>query len=161
MKYLLLALFFFFTSGSVFAQKKAIPQEIPPYRILTVPDSTYQTPADLKKNRPVIVIYFAPDCDHCEQFAQSIIRKIKTLRDAQLIFITFAGYQSTKNFVKKFGLSKYPNITVGTEGYTYTVQRFYRVTITPFTAVYHKSGRLLKTFSKIPKVEDMTALLKY
>lgn len=161
MKYLFIAFFFLFGSMETFAQRNPVPQGIPPFRILSIADSTYLTPANLKKNKPVVIIYFAPDCDHCLKFTKAILSKIKTFRDAQLIFITFAGYRNTKDFVKKFGLAKYPNITVGTEGYTYTVQRFYKVSITPFTAVYDKQQRLLKTFPQIPNVEEITSLLRF
>ncbi|MGV8878573.1 MAG: TlpA family protein disulfide reductase [Sphingobacteriaceae bacterium] len=161
MKYLFIFLFFLFGSTETFAQRNPVQQGIPPFRILSVADSTYFTPVNLKKNKPVVVIYFAPDCDHCFKFTKAILGKIKTFRDAQLIFITFAGYKNTKDFVKKFGLAKYPNIIVGTEGYTYTVQRFYKVSTTPFTAVYDKSHLLLKLFPLVPNVSEITSLLRF
>lgn len=160
MKRLLILTFFLLSATFVFAQQNVVPQTIAPFRILNVADSTYYTPADLKKNKPTVIIYFAPDCDHCDQFTKEILSKIKGFNNAQMVFITFAQYQATKNFVKKYNLNKHPNITVGTEGYTYTVQRFYKISTTPFTAVYNKNGQLVKTFAKNPKVEEVIALLK-
>ena len=40
--------------------------KIPPFKILR-PDSTYFTPANLEKNKPVMIIYFSPDCSHCQK----------------------------------------------------------------------------------------------
>lgn len=159
MKHLLLISTFLLTSLIASAQKSVIPSTIAPFRILNVADSTYFTPVNLKKNKSTVLIYFAPDCDHCEQYTKAILSKINNFKNSQLVFITFARYEPTKAYVKKFKLDKYPNITVGTEGYTYTVQRFYRINTTPFTAIYNKSGQLVKTFAKDPKVEEVSALL--
>jgi hypothetical protein len=143
MKHLLLISTFLLTSLIASAQKSVIPSTIAPFRILNVADSTYFTPVNL----------------NCEQYTKAILSKINNFKNSQLVFITFARYEPTKAYVKKFKLDKYPNITVGTEGYTYTVQRFYRINTTPFTAIYNKSGQLIKTFAKDPKVEEVSALL--
>ena len=49
---------------------------------------------------------------------------------------------------------------MGTEGYTYVVQRYYDVKSTPYIAVYDKKGKLIKGFDKIPTMQDILAELK-
>lgn len=162
------SLFILFLSiTSIHAQDAGKKKEIPPYRILNT-DSTYITPANLKKNKPVIIVYFAPDCTHCQHFTNELKAALnkelkqhsKPLHNTQIVMVTYAMLQSIQIFYKDFGLSKYPNIVVGTEGYTYLVQRYYEVKSTPYIAVYNKHGQLIQGFEKAPKIADLLAALK-
>ena len=50
---------------------------------------------------------------------------------------------------------------MGTEGYTYVVQRYYQVGTTPYIAIYDKKGKLSKTYTKPPeKIEELVAAVK-
>ncbi len=88
---------------------------------------------------------------------------MKELGNTQIIMITWsANYdiRALKNFVRDFDLKKYPNITVGTEGYTYLVQKYFNVITTPFIAIYNSNGKLVKTFSKATEIDDVVAAVK-
>ncbi len=160
-------LFLLFFVVSLHAQDSNKNKWIPPFRILKT-DSVYITPAYLKKNKPVMIIYFAPDCTHCLHFTydlkdamdKEIKQHGKTLRNTQIVMVTFAMLQSIQVFYKDLGLAKYPNIIVGTEGYTYLVQRFYQVKTTPYIAVYNRGGQLIQAFEKVPKISELLAALK-
>lgn len=144
------------------AQTKPNIDNIPPYRILRT-DSVYVTPASLKKNKPVVIIYFAPDCGHCQHLMYEMKPKMKEFGDAQIVMITFTDFTMLKAiqvFYNDFGLSRYPNITVGTEGHTYIVQRYYQVETTPYIAVYDRKGKLVKAFEKAPAIDDLIAAVK-
>jgi thiol-disulfide isomerase/thioredoxin len=141
---------------------------IPPYRILTT-DSVYVTPTKLKKNGPVMIVYFSPDCTHCQHLTDEMTDILKAekkshkklLNKTQIIMITWSSLQAIQVFNKDYELGKYPNITIGTEGYTYVVQRYYQVKTTPYIAIYNKKGKLVQAFDKVPKMADvMTALKK-
>jgi thiol-disulfide isomerase/thioredoxin len=139
------------------------PLTIPPYHILTT-DSVFVTPANLKKNKPVMIIYFAPDCSHCRHLMAEMKPVMRGLRGIQVIMVTFVDphqqFRSIKDFYKDFDLKKYPNFTVGTEGYTYVVQRYYQVATTPYIAIYDKNHKLSHTYAKPPKIADLLAAVK-
>ncbi|HVW97681.1 MAG TPA: thioredoxin domain-containing protein [Mucilaginibacter sp.] len=136
------------------------PAYIPEYKILTT-DSTYVTPANLKKNVPTMIIYFAPDCSHCQHLMFELKPHMKELKNMQVVMITFVKeIKAIQVFARDFDLNKYPNWTVGTEGYTYKVQQFYRVATTPYIAIYNKIGKPVKYIDKSPKVEDILAATK-
>lgn len=135
-------------------------KDLPPYRILNT-DSVYVTQANLKKNIPVMVVYFAPDCPHCQHLTTELVKHIKEFGNTQIVMITFVNqFKAITKFVKDYGLKKYPNVTVGTEGYTYVVQKFYQVRTTPYEAVYDKKHKLVETFAKIPDVKDLVKAVK-
>ncbi len=160
MKGILFFLSLIISAGCTQAQPAAErAQHLPPYRIVNV-DSVLITPARLKKNKPVMLIYFSPDCGHCQRLMYEMKPKMKEFGDAQIVMITFTQYRAIKNFYHDFGLAAYPNITVGTEGYTYFVQRYYEVKTTPFVAVYDRKGKLVKVFDKQPEVKDLIEAAK-
>jgi len=129
---------------------------MPPYHILTT-DSVYTTPADLKKNMPVMIIYFSPDCSHCQHLMYELKPKMNDLKHVQVVMVTFAEpLKASQVFYRDFDLKKYPNFTVGTEGYTYVVQKYYDVHTTPYIALYDKNHKLVKAWDKAPTVDELT-----
>ncbi|WP_159440706.1 TlpA family protein disulfide reductase [Mucilaginibacter sp. OK098] len=142
------------------AQTFTPPPAIPPYKILTS-DSVNITPANLKKDKATMIIYFAPDCSHCQHLMFELKPHMKELKNVQVIMITFVQQiKAIQVFARDFDLKKYPNWTVGTEGYTYKVQQYYHVATTPYIAIYDKIGKPVKYIDKDPKVEDILAATK-
>ena len=142
------------------SRAQTTPEAIPPYHILTT-DSVYVTPKNLKPNKPVMVIYFAPDCSHCQHLMYEMKPVMKKLKNVQVVMITFVEQlQAIKTFYRDYNLAKYPNFTVGTEGYTYVVQKYYNVRSTPFIALYNRKGKLSKSFEKPPKMDELVADVK-
>jgi len=140
-------------------QNKQDITNIPPFHILKG-DSTWFTPANLKKNKPVMIIYFSPDCSHCQHLVYEMKPKMKNFDKVQIVMVTFTDYdhlQAIRNFVRDFDLAKYHNLTVGSEAHTYVVQRYYQVTSTPYIAIYDKKGKLTKAFDKVPNVDELIA----
>ncbi len=65
-----------------------IPSAIPPYHILTT-DSVYVTPANLKKHMATMIIYFSPDCSHCQHMMYEMKPQMKAFKNVQIVMITF------------------------------------------------------------------------
>ncbi|HVS90490.1 MAG TPA: thioredoxin fold domain-containing protein [Mucilaginibacter sp.] len=163
MKKLLIILGLIISAGCTNAQNnKQNIENIPPFKILKA-DSTWFTAANLKKHKPVMIIYFSPDCSHCQHLMYEMKPKMKAFGNTQIVMVTFMDYnllRMVKNFVRDFDLAKYPNITVGTEGHTYVVQRYYQVRSTPYIAVYDRKGKLVQAFEKSPTMDELIAAVK-
>jgi len=131
---------------------------IAPFKIRLVNDEgfTYQ---QLKKGKPVILVYFSPTCDHCKLFTAAMLKRQETLNEKQIVLISFEDLGEVRKFDDLFNLSSHPNIKIGSEGYTFVVQRFYRVEHFPFVAEYNKEGKLEKILSQKLKPEEMAAQL--
>jgi len=160
MKNLILLLSFVIVTGCTRAQDVSKIQSIPSYRVLSAPDSAYKTPANLKKNQPVMIVYFSPDCSHCQQLMYEMKGQMKSFAKIQVVMVTPVDYKMVKGFYRDFGISAYPNITVGTEGYTYQVLKYYNVKMTPYIAIYDHKHKLLKAYEKAPKIKELAAMVK-
>lgn len=137
---------------------------IPSFRILKG-DSTYTDYTNLNKHRPVMIIYFMPDCSHCQHLMYELKPKLDQLKHVQVVMISasrteYPYLKLLKTFSRDYGLNKYNNIIVGTEYPTYKVQQYYRVATTPFIAIYDKNGKAVKFIDKDPKVDDILATVK-
>ncbi len=159
MKRILFFLSLIITVGCSRAQNSANIQRIPDYRILDA-DSVYRTPANLKKNQPVMIVYFSPDCSHCQHLFNEIKGQMKNFSKIQIVMVSAVDYRMIKGFYKDFGISAYPNITVGTEGNSYKVLQYYNVKTTPYIAIYNHQHKLLKAYEKAPKIEELAAMVK-
>ena len=157
--FLLFAVVAGFACSQAQTQPPIIPLTIPPYKILTTKDQTV-TPADLVKNKPVMIIYFAPDCPHCQKLINDMKPSMAKFKNIQVVMITFTDIRMVKTFENDYGLKAYPNFILGTEGYTYTVQRFYKLQHTPFVAIYGKNGQLVQVFEKQPEASDLLTAIK-
>lgn len=136
--------FTFLLIASANAQLPGINNKIAPFKIQLTNGQTY-TSAQLAKG-PVVLIYFSPDCDHCVDFTEDMLKNYPAFANKQVVMVTFQDMNMLRPFVKKHKLSQYTNIKVGTEGTSYTVQRYYQIRSFPYIAIYDKAGNLVKTY---------------
>lgn len=129
---------------------------VPPFKLYKAPDSTVFTKADLKKKRPVLLIVFSPDCDHCQQETRALTAAIDQFKKVQIVMATFSPYAQMKQFYTDYGIANYPNITMGWDA-SFFLSPFYQINSLPFIALYDKKGRLINTFSGTVSIDKIAA----
>jgi thioredoxin-related protein len=108
---------------------------------------------------PVVLIYFSPDCDHCQDFTKDLVKNYNVVANKQVVMVTFQAMDMLKPFVTQYGLNAYTNFKVGTEGTSYVVQKYYQIRSFPYIAIYDKKGNLVRTFEgEQPHAEIFKAL---
>lgn len=137
---IIFSLSFIFLSIQVLAQAPDSTYKIAPFKI-TLSDGKQFKSTDLKPGS-AILIYFSPDCDHCQEFTKEIVQNYSKIRNKQIVMITAQPLSMVKRFIQDYSLSKYPNIKIGSEGKTYKVQYYYQIQSFPFVAMYNRNGRL-------------------
>lgn len=153
----LLLLFLLLAASKGFAQSAVGNNKIAPFQIRLVNGQQY-TSAQLAAG-PVVLIYFSPDCDHCQDFTKDLLKNYSVVANKQVVMVTFQSMEMLKPFVSQYSLSTYPNFKVGTEGTTYQVQRYYGIRSFPYIAIYDKKGNLVRTFEgEQPHAEIFKAL---
>nr|WP_294903023.1 redoxin domain-containing protein [uncultured Lacibacter sp.] len=143
-KLLLVLLLFVFVAAlnTVCAQQK-----IPPFR-MALSDGNQFHASNLPMGKPVIVIYFSPECDHCQVLMKEWFKRSGDFRKASVAMITFLPLSELVLFEKEFKLKQHTNIVAGTEGTRFFVRNYYKVLDLPFVALHDKNGNLISTYSK-------------
>ena len=156
-KYLLCLLLCVASFAGIFAQTTS-KTTIAPFKITLTNGKTY-TYKELAKDKPAILVYFSPTCEHCKKFTEAMLNRKKDLAGKQIVMVSYLPLNQVKAFDDEYHLSSSPNIKVGTEGYTFIVQKYYNVTNFPFVVEYDKTGKLSKVVKYNEKSEEMAAQL--
>jgi len=126
---------------------------VPPFQLLQVDSASTFTKGDLKKNQQVLLMYFSPDCEHCQHQTEDILQNIKSFKKVQIVMATYQPFESMKSFYEKYELAKY-NIHVGRDT-KFTLPPFFKIQSLPFMALYDKKGNLITTFEGNQKVNKI------
>jgi len=116
-------------------------KKLPDFEIQTVSNGVFKT-AQIKKNAPVIIMFFSPGCDHCIHQFESMKKRMNEFKKYQLIMPTFQPIEELAEFNKKYELQKHPNIITGRDE-NYFFPPYYEISNFPFLAFYDKNGKLL------------------
>ena len=136
---------------------KRIPT-IPPYKLISVVDSVAFTKADLKNKKPVIIMVFSPDCDHCVHATEDLIANINLYKKAQIVLASSLSYKSVQKFYIDLKLSNYPNIKVGYDEARF-LSSFYDVRNFPSIFLYDKKGNFKEAFIEHPSFVNIAKSL--
>lgn len=132
--------------------------EVPSFKLLLMDSATFTYKYQLKKNKPVVVIWFNPDCDHCQHETKRITDSMKLLKKVQFVFASYSKFEEMKKFYEDYGLNKFKNIIYGRD-VQYQLPRFYEVKFTPFVAVYGSDWKLIRVFEGGTTVANLAGLL--
>jgi hypothetical protein len=134
-------------------------QTIPSFKI-TLSNNKIFNAADLPKDKPLVLIYFDPDCDHCQKLMSELFKKIKSFKKAEMVLITFKPVTEVAAFEKKYSTSKYANMRVGTEGALFYRKNYYKLVKMPFTALYDNKGNYSYSYRDETSVDDLIKRLQ-
>jgi len=156
-KNLLAALIVVFTAVTVNAQQTK--KNIPPFKMQLTNNSFFNS-QDIKKGVPVMLVYFSPTCEHCQDFTKHMLEKSEAFKKLQIIMVTYLPVADIKKFETDFQLEKYPNIKAGTEGNALQVPKFYDIRTFPFIALFNKQGVLQSTYRTVPPIDTLIGKVK-
>ena len=131
---------------------------VPPFTITRVPDSTKFAKADLQTGKPVVIMVFSPDCEHCTHEVKEILAHIDLFKKAELLMIAHLDFHYLKTFYSDYKIADYPNITLGRD-YSYFFGTFFNIKFLPAIIVYNKKGKLVAAFDGSVPVQKIAAAL--
>lgn len=119
---------------------------IPFFNISTIDDSTGFNRQDLDTNGIILIKYFSPDCEHCQEEAHAFFSKKDSLQNIRTIWTSgdWAQLKMVREFAEKYQLEQLDPIAIGKETANDLVVH-YGFSGVPFTAVY-KDNQLIKEY---------------
>jgi cytochrome oxidase Cu insertion factor (SCO1/SenC/PrrC family) len=131
---------------------------IPDFTIYTAPDSATFTNHDLKKNKPVLLMIFSPECGHCQNETKELEKNIDHFKNVQIVMVTWLPYQEMMAFYHDYKIAEYPQITMGWDKKDFFLP-YYHVQMYPDLVVYSKEGKYVNSFSGSINLEDVARAL--
>ncbi len=128
---------------------------IPPFTLQGIDSSTSITKASLSERKQTLIMYFSPDCDHCQHQTEDMLKNMDQLKDVQIIMATYQPFAEMTAFYEKYQIASYPQIKVGRDTKFFFVP-FYKIRELPFMALYDKKGNLIKTFQSTTDMSKIT-----
>ncbi len=152
---ILLAGVLFFISATSNGQS----HKLPPFRMMQANGKVFKA-EDLPVGKPILLVYFSPDCDHCIKMLRAFFKDATGFKKASLAFITFLTLDKVATFEKSYGLKQYPNLYLGTEGTSFFVRNYFKIRELPFVALYNKNGDFIRSYSKDIDWKDLRNRLR-
>lgn len=148
----------FLMSSSLSAQSG----KVPPFKVVQSNGKVFRA-QDLPMGKPIILIYFSPECDHCDVMTNEMMKHPEKYKKASVAMVTYLPVDQVGKFVQKHGLAKLSNFYVGTEGTSFFLRNYYKLNKMPFLALYTKNGDLVKSYtdeSGMPQLVKQLSTLK-
>jgi thiol-disulfide isomerase/thioredoxin len=134
---------------------KRFPQNLPLQLLL--PDSTTKfTREDFARKKPVLLMLFSPDCEHCKHETESIIREMERFKKIQIVMATTAPLDRMREYIASYGLDKYNNIVVGKD-VNYLLPVYFDLKNYPFLAFYNGKKELIDVVEGALPIEKVLA----
>jgi len=144
---------------TLFLSKTVVSQTLPDFKMKLVNGSTFSA-ADVSHKKPLLIIYFAPDCEHCRALMEELLPQMSAFKNTQILMVTFESLNDVAWFENHYQTSKYPNIKVGIEIPVFFFRNYYHLENTPFTALFNKKGKLMISYKKYTPVTELIKWVK-
>jgi thiol-disulfide isomerase/thioredoxin len=132
-------------------------KNIPTFNLLLT-DSSNFSQSNIPKAKYTIIIYFSPDCGHCQHEATEVVKNMDSLKH---VFMVWAGSRSIpelKAFGEKYGFNACPNIVYGQDQH-YSIPSYYQVKYTPFVAVYDSKKQFIRAYEMGVEIPELLKLI--
>jgi hypothetical protein len=124
---------------------------IPNFSIDLYKERKHMSRADLNPNKPLMIVYFSPKCEHCQHLGDSLAANVSLFKGAQVVMVTFRPVIEVGEYIRLCHLDDAP-FFMGSEGLTFLVLHHYLVQTFPFIAVYNKEQKLTAVYRTPPSM---------
>ena len=118
---------------------------LPVFSLLLTDSTTNFTNLNIEKGKPTVIVYFSPDCSHCQADAKNISEKLDSLKHINFIWCSSHDVDKIKAFAVKYNMADLPNMVFGKDE-KWAIPSVFKVTFTPYFAIYGKDGLFFKEF---------------
>ena len=130
---------------------------IPVFSLLLADGKSF-TQKDIPNLKYTIIIYFSPDCGHCQHEATEMVKNIDSLKHAYIVWAGSRSIPELKAFSEKYGLNACPNMICG-QDQQYSIPSYYQVKYTPFVAVYDNRKQFVKAYEMGVEIPELLKLI--
>ena len=143
MKRILYIIPIIFLMACLFNQRKK--DDLPSFNLLLLDSTTVFNTKDIPEGKPSIILFFSPDCEHCQAETESILKNMDSLKNVQFYLVSIDPLDRMKAFNGYYKLFRYPNITIGRD-YSISFPAYYKGVVPPYSVIYDRHKKLEAVF---------------
>ena len=132
-------------------------KNIPAFSLLLADGKNF-TQNNIPASKYTIIIYFSPDCGHCQHEATEMVKNIDSLKHVYFVWAGSRSMPELKAFSEKYGLIGCPNMVCG-QDQQYSIPSYYQVKYTPFVAVYDNRKQFVKAYEMGVEIPELLKLI--
>lgn len=132
-------------------------KNIPAFSLLLADGKNF-TQTEIPTSKYTIIIYFSPDCGHCQHEATEMVKNIDSLKHTYIVWAGSRSIPELKAFSEKYGLNACPNMVCG-QDQQYSIPSYYQVKYTPFVAVYDNRKQFVKAYEMGVEIPELLKLI--
>lgn len=122
-------------------------------------DDWVMTKKDLPEDRPLLLIYFRPDCSSCQEEGKMLSRNLSHYPDMPIWLVTAQGGDTVKSYLYHTGLFPARRLTVVFD-HDRLMHRWYDFAYVPLILLFDKKHQLIKEFDQLPSPAELKAFLE-
>lgn len=126
---------------------------IPPFE-LTGLDGKKINRENLANRAGTLIIFFSPDCHHCQQQMDWIKGKLSDFDKYNLVLATYQPIEELRAFFDKYKMSGWKNLYIGRDE-KFFLPPYFKIGNLPFLALYGKKGNLLTSFEGTTEIDKV------
>ncbi|MBL7732138.1 MAG: redoxin domain-containing protein [Chitinophagaceae bacterium] len=137
--------------SALFAQQDSIQPPYkkfpvyPPAKLLLPDNTSYYTKDDLPKKKPVMLMLFSPQCEHCQHETEVMTANMDKFDNVHIVMATTAPMPELLAFREKYKLTQFDNIVLCRDQ-DFFLFTFFALHNFPFHAFYNKKKELISAF---------------
>src|SRR5579864_2134147 len=108
---------------------------LPFFNLLLSDSITRLNTAMIPEGKPTILLYFSPDCEHCQHETESLLHSMDSLKKIHFYFITTDSFDRMRVFYQHYKIHNYPNITIGRD-YRFFFPNHFGSPVPPYLVIY-------------------------
>jgi thiol-disulfide isomerase/thioredoxin len=145
------------------AAKDSLPYQkyptLPAFMLQNLDSTSFFNMFDVRADRPTVLFFFAPDCDHCHMTTKELLASMDSMKNADFYWFSYMPLVSIRPFVDEYKLLSYPNIRAGRD-HTFFFMKFYGASTVPYLVIYDKKKKLVKLYDGAIKVPEIVRILR-
>lgn len=119
--------------------------KLPPIRILLQDSISAWDSQQLPADRPLVILYFSPDCVHCADMTSYLMDSLRLLQGATLLFVSNAPLEDIRRFSQSYHIDAHQNMIIGNDQ-QYNVFNIYKINAFPEIIIYNRQRKLAKLY---------------
>jgi hypothetical protein len=131
-------LLLFFAAGC--GRHPAGGEILPSFNVLLADSTTQLNMGKVATGSPIVLLYFSPDCEHCQKETEEILHHMDALKQARFYFVTNDPFDRLQIFYKYYKLRQYPNVVLGRDDQFFLLRHF-KGAYPPYIVVYDRDKR--------------------